>query len=223
MNILHYGLQRSGTNFFETLLSKNFKVNFLNSNKDRSSPIQKHCRLYSEKEFIPEPQYSNDIHIQTVEEFESLLSQVPEYYFIISKDPYSWFLSYKSWAQKCDWPKVNHHYIEEYNLFYKKFINLSKQSDKFIFIRYEDILNDPNLVLIQLEKKIKLKRRFFSQTTLRIPKKVAQTDNFSKTKATFYSNQEYMNRYNDNELKEVNNLLSLEVMEALNYKIINEM
>ena len=100
MYVLHYGLQRSGTNYLETLLKKNFRIRFLNSNKDRRSPLHKHCRLYKNKQIIPEPQYQNDIVVDTFDQFESLFEVVPDYYFIISKDPYSWNLSYRNWAKK---------------------------------------------------------------------------------------------------------------------------
>lgn len=50
MKVLHYGLQRSGTNFLETLLKRKYRIQFLNSNQDRKSPLQKHFRLYDDKE-----------------------------------------------------------------------------------------------------------------------------------------------------------------------------
>lgn len=86
MNLLHYGLQRSGTNFLETLLKKNYRVHFLNSNRDRSSPLQKHYRLYDNKDIIPEPQYHNDTEVENFKQFEALLEVLPDYYLIISKD-----------------------------------------------------------------------------------------------------------------------------------------
>ena len=115
-------MQRSGTNCLETLLQKNYRVHFLNSNRDRSSPLQKHGRIYDDKNIMPEPQYQNDIYVDKFDQFEILFDVIPEYYIIVSKDPYSWCLSYLNWAGKCGWPDVDHHYIEEYNLFYGKYL-----------------------------------------------------------------------------------------------------
>jgi hypothetical protein len=157
-NLLHYGLQRSGTNFLETLLKKKYRVRFLNSNTDRSSPLQKHFRLYDNKEVIPEPQYRNNIKVKNFDEFERLLETLPDYYVVISKDPYSWFLSYSNWAKKCNWPTVAHHYIKEYNLFYGKWLEFSGQTDKIVFVRYIDLLQNTDLELERLETKMKLQK-----------------------------------------------------------------
>ena len=110
MRLLQYGLQRSGTNFLESLLKKNYRVSILNDNRIRSSPLQKHCRFYSNKEVIPEPQYRNEIVANTYEQFQNLFPTAPDFFIVISKDPYSWYLSYQNWAEKCNWPSVGHHY-----------------------------------------------------------------------------------------------------------------
>ena len=219
MNLIHYGIQRSGTNFLETLLKKNYLVHFLNSNKDRSSPLHKHCRLYKYKKIIPEPKYHNDISVGTFEQFESLFEVVPDYYLIISKDPYSWYLSYMRWAKKYNWSNVSHHYIEEYNLFYETFIELSSQTDKFIFIRYVDLLKDTNTVMNILEEKIKLKKRLTARLALKIPNKVAQSDAFKDEKTTYYLNEQYLNEYSTEDIQTLNAALNSQVTSFLGYEI----
>jgi len=218
MNLLHYGLQRSGTNYIESLLKKNYQVRFLNSNKYRSSPLQKHCRFYKNKEKIPEPQYRNEIILDTFEQFESLFKVAPEYYLIASKDPYSWYLSYRNWAEKCKWPNVSHHYIEEFNLFYKTFIDFSSQSDKFIFIRYIDLIDNLDKALEELEAKMKLKKRLLSRMKLNKPKKVAQSGNFSESRRDYYLREGYLNEYNEEEIQELNKMLDPEVISFLGYE-----
>lgn len=218
MNLIHYGLQRSGTNFLEDLIKKNYKVRFLNSNEDRSSPLQKHCRLYKNKEIIPEPQYDNNIVVETFYQFEELFNVTPDYYLIISKDPYSWYLSYRNWAKKCNWPKVNHHYIEEYNLFYKTFIEFSYQSDKFIFVRYIDLIKDAGAVLNSLEKYMKLERRLFSQLILKKPRKVSQSATFTESKRAYYLNKEYLEEYSAEDMQRLNELLDPQVISFLGYE-----
>lgn len=119
---------------------KRYRVQFLNNVEDRSAPTHKHARLYDDKKIIADPQYRNDLIINSFMHFEQLLEIIPDYYLVISKDPYSWLISYKNWAQRCQWPVVPFHFILEYNLFYGKFLELSQQSSKIVFIRYIDLL-----------------------------------------------------------------------------------
>lgn len=221
MNLLHYGLQRSGTNYLEKLLKNNYRVRFLNSNKDRSSPLQKHCRLYDNKTMIPEPQYHNDIVVENFEQFEALFKSPPDYYLVVSKDPYSWYLSYKAWAQKCKWPDVRHHYIEEYNLFYGKFLELSSQTDKFIFIRYADLVKDANAVLNQLEKNMNLKKRLLARIIFKSPTKVSQSSGFTDDRRNYYTEQKFLSKYNEKELELLNSLIDSQVINRLGYKRVD--
>lgn len=221
MNLFLYGLQRSGTNFLEALLKKNYQVRFLNSNKDRSSPLQKHCRLYKNKEIIPDPQYYNDIQVDTFEQFQALVEVTPDFYLIISKDPYSWYLSYQSWAEKCNWPNVTHHYIEEYNLFYKMFIDFSSQSEKFVFVRYVDLLEDTDAELNAIENRIGLKKKLISRLRLKKPTNVSQSGVFSNGKRDYYLNEEYMKKYRSEDLQILNELLDPQVISFLGYESRN--
>ncbi len=218
MKLLHYGLQRSGTNFLETILKKNYRVQFLNSNGDRSSPLQKHCRLYDEKGIIPAPQYRNDMVVGNFEHFEQLFSVRPNFYLVISKDPYSWYLSYNDWAKKCRWPDASHHYIEEYNLFYGKLMELSSQTDRFVFIRYVDLIKDANAVLSHLEARMGLKKNLLSRLALRRPQKVSQSSRFTEVKRAYYLKEKYLSRYDSEALQLLNSRLSPQVIFLLGYE-----
>jgi len=218
MNLLHYGLQRSGTNFLETLIKQKYRVRLLNRNEDRSSPLQKHFRLYNDKDIIPEPQYRNNYIISGFEDFERLLGTTPDYYLIISKDPYSWFLSYNNWAKKCSWPNVSHHYIMEYNLFYKKWLEFSRQTEKIIFIRYLNLLQNANEELGFLESQIGLRKTFFAQFRSSTIDKVAQSGQFSNDRRNYYLSEKYLESYNKKDLQTINSLLDPEVISQLGYE-----
>ena len=218
MKLLLYGLQRSGTNFLESLLKKNYRIKFLNSNKDRSSPLQKHCRLYSKKDIIPEPQYHNDIIVENFENFESLFDVTPDYYLVISKDPYSWYLSYRNWAKKCNWPEVNHHYIEEYNLFYGKFLEFSNQTEKIIFVKYIDLLEDSNAVLKQLEARMNLKKNILSRFIRRKSIHVSQSSRFTEERRAYYTDEKYLKEYSNEDLQLLNDFLDTEITALLGYQ-----
>ena len=223
-NILHYGLQRSGTNVLEAHLNQNFNVSLLNS-LDRTNPLHKHFRLYEEKQFIPEPQFQNKLSFKSFAEFEHSfdINTKIEGIIIISKDPYSWYTSYTNWAKKCQWPEVNYHYIEEYNLFHAKWLEFSKQSNKISLIRYIDLITDAKNVLTQLKNQhqlpLKLKSKIFGiQSEI---KKVSESDTFTKEKLKFYTEKEYLLKISSEKIDEINSKLDKNLMKDLGYQIEN--
>ena len=153
--ILHYGLQRSGTNFLESLLVKNFDIKIHSLRKEREHPLQKHFRLYDDKSKIPESKYLNNYNFKTYDDFKKSWGLNTEIngVIVISKDPYSWLLSYEKWAKKCNWPNPSYQYIEEYNLFLDKWRVFAQQSNDILFIRYIDLLVQPEIELTKIEEK----------------------------------------------------------------------
>ena len=218
MNLLHYGLQRSGTNFLEATLKRNYRVRFLNSNKNRDAPIQKHFRLYDDKEKVPQAEYSNTLSTPDFKSFEGSLETVAEYYVVISKDPYSWYLSYSQWAQKNNWPEVSHHYILEYNLFYGRWLEFSQQTNKIIFVKYYDLLNNLDAELDRLKLTMGLKPSFTSRFRSRAPIKVSQSKNFSDDKRSFYLEKKYLEKYSSADLQEINSLIDSTTIAGLGYE-----
>ncbi len=218
MKLLYYGLQRSGTNFLEVLLKRKYRVRFLNSNEDRSSPLQKHFRLYDDKEIIPDPQYRNNLKIEKFNDFEELLEIVPDYYLIISKDPYSWLISYNSWARKCSWPSVPHHYIIEYNQFYGKWLDFSQDTGKIVFTKYKDLLQNTDAELSRLGLSMNLKKKFLYPFISRTVDKVSQSEKFSADRRSYYLNEQYLKEYTKEELQEINDLIQSRVINLLGYQ-----
>jgi hypothetical protein len=223
MDLLHYGLQRSGTNFLESLLAKKYRVRFLNSNVDgirplRSSPLHKHFRLYDEKDIIPEPQYYNEIKLASFDDFERLLEATPKYYLIVSKDPYSWYISYLDWAKRCNWPEVPYHYILEYNLFYGKWLEFSRQTKKILFVRYIDLLQDPDQELNRLGAIMHLRKKFLYGLRSNLVPKVPQSAEFSLERRSYYLNEQYLESYTKEGLQEINALIDPEVIKMLGYQ-----
>ncbi len=217
MNVLIYGLQRSGTNYLESLIKKSFRVCVLNNNKERSSPLQKHFRLYDDKRKIPEENYANDLKIYSYSDFERKIGLVPDCILVISKDPYSWLLSYKNWAKKCNWKRVDHHYIEEYELFYKKWIDFSAETNKIHFVRYVDLLKDSNRELDILKRKFNFENNLFSSWLKKSIRKVPQSKNFSNKKREYYLKELYLNDLTKKEKTQINNIISEEIFNFLLY------
>lgn len=225
-NLLHYGLQRSGTNFLENLLLKNFKVNVLNSNEDRAHPLQKHFRLYDEKQYVPEPQYSNDLSFEHFNEYlDSLeLTMKIDGVIVISKDPYSWLLSYEKWCANCKWPETNYHYSIEYNLFYGKWLEFGKQDARIHFLRYIDLLSDPKKELEIIKDKFQLNSNLLTQLTgIKANfKKVAHSKSFSSSQEAYYKNKVFLEKYTDTQLDIINSNIDSTVLEALGYERISK-
>ena len=218
MNLLHYGLQRSGTNFLEATLKRSYRVRFLNSNKNRDAPIQKHFRLYDDKKIVPNTEYSNELSTPDFKSFEGSLEMAPEYYLVISKDPYSWYLSYLEWAKKNNWPEVSHHYIVEYNLFYGRWLEFSQQTNKIIFVKYYDLLNNLDAELNRLESTMDLKPSFTSFFRSRAPKRVSQSRGFSDDKRSYYLEKKYLKKYSSDDLQEINSLIDSTTITGLGYE-----
>jgi hypothetical protein len=221
-NILHYGLQRSGTNFLESLLAKNFDIKIHSLRKERDHPLQKHFRLYDDKTKIPESKYLNNYIYNSYDDFKKSwkLNTAINGVIVISKDPYSWLLSYEKWAKKCNWPTPKYNYIEEYNLFLNKWKDFAQQSNDVIFVKYIDLLVQPEIELTKIENKFSLKRRWNTKrkglkTEL---EKVKVSEKFSLDKKDFYIQKKYLKDYDRKKIDLINSTLDENLMEFLNYE-----
>lgn len=216
--LLYFGLQRSGTNFLKALLRRRYKIRFLNENAKRVSPLHKHFRLYDHKNIIPEEKCHNRLFMESFDDYEALLNERPDYYIVVSKDPYSWYVSYRNWAEKCGWPKADHHYIAEYNLFYGKWLDFATQTDRIVFVRYIDLLTSTAGELARLEREIGLRRRWYSRLMFYSVSKVSQSSVFGKEQRAYYEGKKYLGRYAAEELQEINEVLDYDVMVRLGYE-----
>ncbi len=219
MDLLHYGLQRSGTNFLAALLEKKYRVRIRNrAVQDRSSPMHKHVRLYEDKDLIPEPLYKNDIRVHSIRDLERRLDVVPAYYLVISKDPYSWFLSYARWAKRCNWPQAAHHYIQEYNLFYGKWLELSRETDRIMFVRYADLLRDARAALARLQARTGMRPKWLARLLPNAIAKVDQSGEFSREQRDAYLAERYLDEFSEPAIRELNALLDAQVAASLGYE-----
>ena len=142
---LLYGLQRSGTNYVEKIVAKNIpEIRFVNDRRDRSSPLNKHFRLYRDKAYIPTDQYRTE---DVVERYDQLIDTVmrynvtPDLVIVVIRHPFHWYRSYLSWAELCGWDQSAYAYIREWNLFYGAWESLAREAPKEVLIfRYEDVL-----------------------------------------------------------------------------------
>ncbi|MFZ1591487.1 MAG: sulfotransferase domain-containing protein [Chitinophagales bacterium] len=214
--ILLYGLQRSGTNYLETLIQLNYpSCKFVNG-PNRNEIIHKHYRLYDNKICIPEPQFYNNEHYQQFADFEKKLPfDAPDVYLVMSKDPYSWYTSYIGWSKKNNWPQPPYHYIEEYNLFYGKWMAFAEENKRIIFIQYAEALTNPERVLQKIAHALNLPVREKIKTT----KKVYASRRFTSDKKDAFLHKSYLQKISPEDFVTINTLLDKGLLSKLGYQI----
>ncbi len=214
--LLLYGLQRSGTNFLKSLIHLNYPDCRFGNGAVRNAVDHKHFRLYDNKEIIPEPQFENQMYFPSFPDFENALQLQPDIYLVISKDPYSWFVSYTKWSQKNNWPPHAYHYIEEYNLFYGKWMEFSKQTNKILFIRYVDLLQEPLRELHKIANTLQIA----PVDQMKTAKKVYASRKFTGAKKEEFLKNEHLAKISAEDLQMINIKLNTNLMAFLGYDFV---
>lgn len=216
-NVLHFGLNRSGTNYLKELLLKHFDLTFLNA-EERDHPLHKHFRIYKDKTIIGRSNFLNNLQFDSFNDFEktALSGKAAEIYFIISKDPYSWNLSYRKWGEKNNWGPAPHPPILEYNEFYRKWLEFSTESSKIYFVKYVDLITDRVNTLEKIKERFGLNLINKIDLNNRI-KKVPRSHRFTKKRLKYYLNKKYLKEYHPEELQELNKHIDQELTEKLGY------
>ena len=152
--IIIRGIQRSGTNFLENILSK-LDIDVINKgNLPRNSPGHKHFRVQNDKlSIFMDKQYLNDIYSENLKDlnFKSYKKKNIKNILIL-KDPVNWILSINRWAKKCNWIPINNDlrndfelmtkYLKEWDYFHLKWFELSKDKELILILQWEDLLTN---------------------------------------------------------------------------------
>lgn len=225
---LLYGMQRTGSNFTEQVVLRNFKnVRFYNNDFARCLPVHKHFRLYDEKAVIPDVRFYNTFTYKSFKDFKKhveLISGREIKVFIVTiKDPYSWYVSYKKHAKKNKFTYIkkslNSHYIIDYNLFYRKWLDFSLEApDEVLLVKYEDLIGDLDASLQSLGDKLKLDRS--SELNIN-PTKVLMNKRFTVSRSNYYRDSKYLELISERELSVIQHLLDPELISSMNYQIIS--
>ncbi len=218
--VLHYGLQRSGTNFLKKTIEYHFDVALINKKLERSHIGHKHFRLYDDKSLIGRPNYINALQFADFKDFENQLPDEvkADAIIILSKDPYSWYLSYIKWGKRHNWPTPSHPDILEYNAFYKKWLQFSEESEKVVHIKYIDLLTDQETVIQSIKKQFGFEWTRGSEKVRKRIKKVPYSSKFTHKRLRYYSDELFLKDFNQQALKEINNHIDHELIEKLGYK-----
>ena len=225
--VLLYGLQRTGSNYTRQLLLQNFQhLCFCNQGYSRCLPTHKHFRLYDEKSAIPDVRFYNNFRYSSFQDFREHAGEIAgrgiNIFIIVVKDPYSWYLSYKRHARKNKYPyfkgSLNAHYLIDYNLFYRKWLDFSMEApEEVILLRYEDLIEDLDASLGRICEKFSLQR---SSGALENPSKVNMNREFTRARSAYYKEKKYLELISERDRHVMQHLLDPELISGLNYQII---
>jgi len=179
---LLYGLQRSGTNYLEHLIRSNFPGARIRNANRRSHYRHKHWRLYADNSLIPTRQYRSKLSAEDAKSFWTLLQNEGVHIdavVVVVREPLHWYRSYQSWANRIKWPAVDHHYLQEWNAYYRTWRALAAEDpERIALIRYEDLLGSDELAFSSLATVLRMPR----VGTIKDFKHVPQSHDFDTTK-----------------------------------------
>lgn len=225
-NFLLYGMQRTGSNYVEELVKKNFTdVSFLRNEYSRALPTHKHFRLYEEKHLIPQNKYMNSFKYDSHAQFDDHVSEIVNKkninYLVVVKNPYSWYLSYKRHAKKFKYNyyknSVCPHFILEYNAFYSKWLEFSEEvRDRIMIVRYEDVIHDFEHCMDRIKQSFGLNAANSEYLNI---KRAPMSRHFNVKRLIYYKTNAYMDMIGSKELNVINNLLDKGVLGKFGYEL----
>ena len=148
------GIQRSGTNFLEKILSELDTKIINKGNIGRDRPEHKHFRIQDNKSSIfMDKQYFNSIYVENIQDLNlKSYNKKDIKNILIIKDPVNWILSINRWAKKCNWIPINNDlrndfelmtkYLKEWDYFHLKWFELSKDKELILILQWEDLLTN---------------------------------------------------------------------------------
>lgn len=223
---LIYGMQRSGSNYIEQVLLQNFQnIHFHNDTYARSLPTHKHFRLYDLKSAIPDFRFFNSFTYKDFHEFREHVVKITgreiNLFIVNIKNPYSWYLSYLKHARGNKFAfsrsALNSHFIIDYNLFYKKWLDFSREApDKVVMLKYEDFLENFDSSIQSFQDRLGLSR---TSDLFINPGKVPMSQKFTSDRASYYKNNKYLDLISDEDKAVMQHLLDEELLSEFNYQI----
>jgi hypothetical protein len=111
---------------------------------------------------------------------------------------------------------LNTHFLIDYNLFYRKWLDFYLEAPQEVFIlRYEDLIDDLEGTLDILTAKLNLERLPRAVN----PSKVPMSREFTKAKARFYRKRKYLDLISEQDKIVMKHLLDQELMSTFKYQI----
>jgi hypothetical protein len=104
-------------------------------------------------------------------------------------------------------------------------MNFSKQDDRILFIRYIDLLLEPENELSKIKTIFNLEYKIIPKLTgkaIKQIRKVPQSTAFDNSKTEYYLKKGYLNYFTNESLKEINDCLDKSLMKELKYDMIEK-
>ncbi len=215
---MHFGLQRTGTNWLEITLQKNFGLHVKN-NHQRNTVRHKHNYIHTDCKTLDK--YDKKIFKQIGGN-----AQNPQTikYFITIKHPHSWYLSFRNWQKKCRKAEfmqkgINPEYMDRYNKFYSQWFKFQKENPERVYIvKYETLLFSFNNELDNIKDKFNLKK-ISNGSSYQNTNKVPQSSRWNNKTKNFYLNDGWESKLNNKEREMLKQKVNVEFF---GYKITNE-
>ena len=148
------GIQRSGTNFLEKILSELDTKIINKGNIGRNKAEHKHFRIQDNKSSIfMDKQYFNSIYVENIQDLNlKSYNKKNIKNILIIKDPVNWVLSINRWAKKCNWISKNKNLTDDYDLmskylfewdcFHLKWLQFSKDKEYLLILQWENLITN---------------------------------------------------------------------------------
>lgn len=148
------GIQRSGTNFLEKILSELDTKIINKGNIERNKPQHKHFRIQDNKSSIfMDKQYFNSIYLENIQDLNLKSCNKKDIKnILIIKDPVNWILSINRWAKKCNWIAKDKNLTDDYDLmlkylfewdcFHLKWLQFSKDKEYLLILQWENLITN---------------------------------------------------------------------------------
>jgi hypothetical protein len=200
MQYYSYGLQFSGVNMIDKFLEDSYNIKLYNCN-DKKSCYFKHFRIYDNKNLIPvttsPSEFYNNYKINTLEDLDNALGDFnhTNKYIIVYDNVFSWLLSIEQFAKQNAWmTKTKLEFLEDYLHFLNKWIQI--KTDRVIFLNYSTFITSYNYLYSD--------SAFIEKLNLFFSKNISFGNcfyNINKLQLNFYSNQQFIHRFNRVELE----------------------
>ena len=238
-----YGERNTGTNFLNKLLNLNFDIFLVKGTVPKE--LNYIIKIFPFKEYLRDKYFelfkgNLGWKHREIDNVSLLKKSNNIYYITISKNPYSYLLSFykrpyhnerlinlpfREFINKTIYAvgreNEGHNYENVIDLWNKKnesYINLSKNISNVINIRYEDLLIAPNEVFFEISKKFNLNFKenefvnFYEST-----KELGKDNNYYKD---YYGKELWKSKLSKPDIEFINSKLDRNVVEFFNYELL---
>lgn len=168
--IAHQGIQRSGTNFFCSLLNAADYRIVNRIDPPRGNPRHKHHRWQEDKStIVMDARYSTKYAAKTLQDVNKICDYPDDMrHLVLFRHPRGWIDSIYRWGKKNGWftneteffdRTLYQAYLNEWHGFYSSWERFSQTApDQVMFVCYEDLIRDPQGTIARIDSFSKVVR-----------------------------------------------------------------